>query len=289
VAVTTIVFVLGLINGVISIITFQDTKVREVGSGLYLLFSSITSIFTTLTFTLKFWLVVLAQKGTITNQSYLSFSCVTIDIFLQVFLSSSEWLNAAVIVERAFTVIKGVHFDKKKTKRVAKLVIPGLLGFTILTNIHDPLHRHLIHDIEEQRTWCIVSYSNSVQLFNSIIKIFHFLTPFVLNLSSALIIIITISRNRSRSKKKTIYTEHLREQLRQHRHLLISPVILIILNLPRLIISFISGCMKSARNPWIFLVGYFMACVPSLLTFVIFVLFSEMYKKAFLKAVRKTA
>jgi hypothetical protein len=242
ITVTMVMFLLGLINSTISIMTFQSTKGQETGCGLYILFSSIISLLTTITFTLKFWLVVLAQKGTITNRSYLSFSCVTVDILLQVFLSSSEWLNAAVIIERAVTVIQGVHFNKLKTKHVAKLLIPLLLGFIVSTNIHDPLHRHLIDDIEEKRTWCTVSFSSSVQLFDSITKIFHFLTPFVLNLSSAMTIIITISRNRAKAKKQTVYTEHLREQFREHRHLLISPVILIILNLPRLIISFILGC-----------------------------------------------
>jgi hypothetical protein len=166
---------------------------------------------------------------------------------------ANEWLNAVVIVERAFIVIKGVHFDGKKTKRTAKFIIPLLLIFIILTNIHDPLHRQLIDDTEEQRVWCTVSYSENVQLFDSITKIFHFLAPFVLNASSAIIIIIVISRNHSTTKKQTTYIDHLRKQVRQHRHLLISPVILFLLNLPRLIISFISGCMKSARDPWIYL------------------------------------
>jgi hypothetical protein len=288
-AMTMIIFVLGLINGTLSIMTFQSTKSREVGCGLYLLFSSIISILTTIVFTFKFWLVVLSQNGTITNRSYLAFNCIIVDMLLQVFISSSEWLNAAVIVERAFTVIKGIKFKKAKAKRIAKIIIPILIGLTTLTIIHDPLHRRLIDDPEEQRTWCIVSYSDNIQLFNSIVKLFHFLMPFVFNISSAIVIIITISRNRSRAKKQTTYIEHVREQLREHRYLLISPIILIILHLPRLIITFTSGCMKSARNPWIFLIGYFISCVPSLLTFIIFVLPSDTYKKAFADTIRKRA
>jgi hypothetical protein len=286
-AITMIIFVLGLINGTLSIMTFQSTKSREVGCGLYLLFSSIISILTTIIFTFKFWLVVLSQNGTITNRAYLAFSCIIVDMLLQVFISCSEWLNAAVIVERAFTVIKGTKFEKAKAKCIAKIIIPILIGLTTLTIIHDPLHRRLIDDPEEQRTWCIVSYSDNIQLFDSIMKLFHFLTPFVFNISSAIIIIITISQNRSRAKKQTTYTEHLRQQLREHRYLLISPVILIILHLPRLIITFISGCMKSARNPWIFLIGYFISCVPSLLTFIIFVLPSNTYKKEFADTIKK--
>jgi hypothetical protein len=285
--VTMIMFVLGLINSTFSIITFQSAKSQEVGCGLYLLVSSIISTFITIIFTLKFWLVVLAQKGTLTNRSFISFSCITIDFLLQVLLSSNAWLNAAVIVERAVTVVKGATFDKSKAKRFAKVVIIILLGLIILTNLHDPLHRSLIDDIEEQRTWCIVTYSARIQLFDSIMNIFYFLTPFVLNFSSAVIIIITITRTRSKARRQTNYTAQLREQFREHRHLLISPVILIILALPRLIISFITGCMKSARNPWIFLFSYFISSIPSQLTFVVFVLSSDMYKKEFVKAIRQ--
>ncbi len=137
-------------------------------------------------------------------------------------------------------MIKGVYFDKKNTKRIAKIIICVLIGFTSLTTMHDPLHRRLIDDPEEQRAWCVVSYSNNVQLLNSLIKIFHFHRSFVLNFSSATIIIITISRNRLIAKNQAAYLEHIRKQLLQHRNVLISPIILIILNLPRLIISFIS-------------------------------------------------
>jgi hypothetical protein len=283
-AITMIIFVLGLTNGILSIITFQSKKS---GCGLYLLCSSITSILTAIIFTFKFWLVVLSQNGTITNRSYLKFSCITTDMLLQVFINSSEWLNAAVNAERACVVIKGIAFQKAKAKYIAKRIIPILIGFIILTTIHDPLYRRLIDDSEEQRTWCITSFSDKMQLFNSILKIFHFLTPLIFNISSAITIIVTMSRFRSKTKKQITYKQHLREQFREYRHLLISPIILIILHLPRLIINFIPGCVKSARNPWIFLIGYFISCVPSLLTFIIFVHFSDAYKQEFIDSIRK--
>ncbi|CAF1033075.1 unnamed protein product [Adineta steineri] len=51
--------------------------------------------------------------------------------------------------------------------------------------------------------------------------------------------------------------------------------------IPRLIISFLSGCMKSARDAWFYLIGYFISFIPSMMSFVIFVLPSSMYKKIF--------
>jgi hypothetical protein len=48
--------------------------------------------------------------------------------------------------------------------------------------------------------------------------------------------------------QKQKYNELLNEQFQQHKNLLIGPCVLIILAILRLIISFASGCMKSASN-----------------------------------------
>jgi hypothetical protein len=101
------------------------------------------------------------------------------------------------------------------------------------------------------------------------------------------VVIIIAARTRSNSQKKTPFKEHLREQLQHHKHLLISPLILVVLALPRLIISFLSGCMKSARDSWLYLIGYFISFVPSMMTFVVFVLPSEMYRKEFSKSMKR--
>jgi hypothetical protein len=56
---------------------------------------------------------------------------------------------------------------------------------------------------------------------------------------------------------------------------------LILLSFPRLVISFMKGCMRSAREPWFHLIGYFVSFIPSMLTFFVFVLPSKHYKKEF--------
>ena len=74
---------------------------------------------------------------------------------------------------------------------------------------------------------------------------------------------------------------HLREQWRHHNHLILSSIILIVLATPRQIISFLSGCMKSPRQPGLFLLGYFVSFISPLLAFAIYVLPSPTYKKEF--------
>jgi hypothetical protein len=63
-------------------------------------------------------------------------------------------------------------------------------------NVHEIIYRRLIADDSngEKRIWCIVNYSADIQKYNLVMNIFHFSTPFVINLLSAIIIIIKTAR-----------------------------------------------------------------------------------------------
>jgi hypothetical protein len=100
----------------------------------------------------------------------------------------------------------------------------------------------------------------SVRLFDSTILILHFLILFLLNIISALIMIINVARHRSTVQKQQLYIQQLHKQFYQFKHFLINPMVFIVLVLPQLLISF-------------------MSYVPSMLTFIVFVLLSETYIK----------
>ncbi|CAF1565242.1 unnamed protein product [Rotaria magnacalcarata] len=217
----------------------------------------------------------------IANRSYLYDHCLSIDFLLRVCISMDQWLNASVATERAINGIKGPKLDKRRSKQVAKLTILVLLVLTIVSSIHDPIHRRLLDGGDEKRIWCIVTYASHVQTFNGVIQAVHFSVPFAIDLISFLIIIIKTTRQRSLAKRNEFYKQYLHFQLRQHHHLLISPVISVILALPRLIIVLGSGCMESARKSWLFLAGYFISFIPSMSTFLVFVMPSNLCKKEF--------
>jgi len=113
----------------------------------------------------------------------------------------------------------------------------------------------------------------------------HFIFPFIINFISALLIIIISTRQQAKVRTQQTYKKILNEEIQKHRSLLIGPFVLIILGIPRLIISFASGCMKSANDSWLFLSGYYISLIPPLLTFVIFILPSTVYKQEFDKAI----
>jgi hypothetical protein len=91
------------------------------------------------------------------------------------------------------------------------------------------------------------------------------------------------ARQKTTVQKNQTYRKILKEQIQHHRHLLITPSVLVILAVPRLILYFVSSCMKSINDPWLFLTGYFISFIPSMLTFVVFVVPSKTYKQQFWK------
>jgi hypothetical protein len=279
-------FIVGLINSVLSILTFHNSEARQVGSGFYLLASSISSFFTMCIFVLKFWFFALTHTNTSVNYFVLRGGCVIIEPTLRLALYLDSWLNACVAIERAIAVSRGVKFDKQRSQSAARWIIL-LLPFVIMGSIiHEPLHRELFDDREMESFWCTTRYSSSLQYYNTVILFFHFLGPAAANLFSALFIIFGTVRQRTTTRTGHTYREQFHRQVREHKQLLISPVILVLLSLPRLIISVASSCADASRQPWLYLAGYFISFIPSVLIFVVFVLPSGLYKRQFRESLK---
>ncbi|CAF3905291.1 unnamed protein product [Rotaria sp. Silwood1] len=79
---TTIMLSFGFISSLFSFLTFQRETTRNVGCGLYLLTSSITSMITMSVFTVKFWFLLAWHMGSINNRSFMHVQCVSIDFLL---------------------------------------------------------------------------------------------------------------------------------------------------------------------------------------------------------------
>ncbi|CAF1085187.1 unnamed protein product [Adineta steineri] len=120
---TIIMFVAGLINSILSFITFHHKDSQKVGCGMYLLTSSITSLLTISMLIIKFWFVVLTYINVSTNLSVLRGGCASIEPILKLFLYLDGWLNACVAVERAVLIFKGIL-----TQKMASNNIEGLKG-----------------------------------------------------------------------------------------------------------------------------------------------------------------
>ena len=298
---TMIMFAVGLIDSVLSCLTFQNKDLRRVGCGMYLLASAITSSLTAGMFTIKFWFVVITQMSVYVSLSVRRGGCVSIEPILKLFVYLNTWLNVCVAVERAVNVSKGLNFDKAKSRRVARWIIIILPLCIMVTIIHEPIYRTLSEyktvdvnsgenkpekDITETYAWCMIRYSPSVQVYNTVIQYIHLFVPFIVNLFSALFIIFGTARHRSLAQTTHTYREHAFKQLKEHKQLVISPILLLVLALPRIITSLWLRCVKASWNPWLYLCSYFISFIPSILIFVVFVLPSELYRKTFKESIR---
>ena len=246
--VTLVMTVIGWSNGILALITFKNKKVREVGCGYYMLGSSLSTLVTMTMFVLKFLFLLGIQMGSVTNRTFQAIQCVSVDFLVRVGLNMDQWLMACVAIERAMMIIQETRFSKAKSRQKAKAVIPSLLIVVVISTVYDPIYRRLLDDQssdDEQRTWCIVSYPSSLRVLDSVINMAHFLVPFAINFISATVIIWKGARQRANVRGYFVFKELLGEQLRQHRHLLTTPILVILLGLPRIVISVLSGCLKS--------------------------------------------
>ncbi|CAF4429427.1 unnamed protein product, partial [Adineta steineri] len=148
--------IFSIINGLLSTLTFKSESLLKVGCGLYLLANSVISILTITIFTIKYFQLIIFQMKSITNASFIHFSCILTDVLLKILLSFGDWLYACVAIERTLNATQGVRFNQSKSKYIAKHVIPIILLLISISYIHDPISRRIVYDDDdddEQRTW----------------------------------------------------------------------------------------------------------------------------------------
>ena len=159
-ALTMIITIIGLSNGILLLFTFKNKEPQDVGCDLYLLASSVVILFTMTMFALKFWILVAAQMTYDLNRILLNSQCIMLNFLLRAGLNLDQWLNACIAAERAIITVQGIHFNKERSKKIARYMIVSLLVLMISTTLHDPIGRKLIYDgsdYEEKRIWCVVT------------------------------------------------------------------------------------------------------------------------------------
>ncbi|CAF1341018.1 unnamed protein product [Adineta ricciae] len=284
---TILLFFIGIINGILSMMTFTQKKAREVGCGLYLFSSSITSLITITLFTMKFCLLYLSYQNLSNLQIILTLNCRFIEILLKLFLFIDNWLNTCVAIERTYSVTQGLLFNKRKSRKIAKqIIIPCIFIGNIILLVPHIIYLHIFEDQIEGRTWCVIYYKTWLKFYTIVMIFLNYFVPLIIQISSTIIIIIVTARQRSISQVDVRFWNHLRRKIRKYKQLLISPMIIILLTLPHLIVTVILDCNKSSRLFWFFLLSYFSSFIPATFVFTIFVIPSPLYRKQFKQCIR---
>jgi hypothetical protein len=210
--------------------------------------------------------------------------CILIEYCLKCLPTIVDWINACVPLERVWATQIGINFDTARSKRWAKkliLLLPLLVASTLL---HDPLHRQSFADPRlngGRHPWCVVQFESKVaRSYNMTINLLHYFIPFLINLGCIGVIFQSLARTKARAKHQN-YRDVLKEQVLAYKNWIIGPIVLVMLALPRLVFALVFTCI-STSTPWqtyMLLSGYFVAFLPQMASFIIFVLPSEFYKK----------
>ena len=285
-SILTMMITFGSVGNVLCLMTFARKKSRETGCGYYLLNMSLYNQLVLLVLGLRFVYLLNTQMVVWSDRRGSLILCQCLEYGLIVLPNLSNWLSACVSIERTYAVVRGALFNKQTSIRVAKYLCVLFLILLAGTTVHKPFARQLIEDPRLGRyTWCITKFnSQSWQKLASILSIFHLLGPFLINFLSTGILLVVITRQRStiRKDKTTLsFSAALRKQMAYYKHLIISPMILLILNFPRLVISLGSVCVDTSWRNYVYLAGYFISFLPFMTTFFIFITPAPVYQDEF--------
>jgi len=227
-------------------------------------------------------------------------SCAMIEYLLKWFLTSCEWLNACVALERTLVVLYETRFSHLTSKRLSKwFIIIVLISISIISS-PELFFRRIITDIQDGRTWCVLTLNKHQPKFlilYIVSNVFLFLLPLIINLISGIIIIIgtflskqksrlhlaTDIKNKNKSNRKF---NEIKEHIMKHKRILIGPVVLACLGIPRILFLFIFICTKLDQHPYPSLLGYLIGFLPSMSVLFVFILPSHVYRLALLSFIK---
>lgn len=283
IAFLSLMIILGSIGNFLCIITLVRKNSRKSGCGYYLLLTSICNQLALVLLGLRFVYFLVTQMVVWDDQTLSLILCRCLEYTLILSPNLSNWLSACVSIERTLAVVRGGRFNHQTSIRAAKYLCIILVIVLGGLTVHEPLSRQLIEDPRLGRyTWCIAQYKSVPwRALASTLSIIHLLGPFLINFFSTCILVVAISRqkiNVRKTKNPQAFTVVLHEQIARYKHLIISPIVLLILASPRLIITLGSLCIDTTWRNYIFLAGYIISFIPFMTTLFIFIIPSPVYQ-----------
>lgn len=226
-----LLLVFGMIFNTIGILVFSKKKSRQVGCDLYLLN-----------------LTIISQIGLIP--------------------SLFDWFTVCISMERAYVVIKDVRFTKvvaRKTLKVSPWIILVVFLWNILSTLHRPFYLRLsdeqtMNDELRGHPWCVLDLpSTSWNIYEKSITLCHLVVPFMLNLFSIIGFIFYKTKLQLTSITKENQDSTLaviRKQISKYKPIVISPTVILILEIPRFVLTFTLACIDHDWQRYVYLVGY---------------------------------
>ena len=288
-----IILSFSLIFNTIGIVVFSTKKVRQVGCDLYLLHLAIVAEIGVVLLFLRFLYMLLVRIYVVDNLLLIRVSCISLEYLLRLATSLFDWLTVCISMERAYTVIKDVHFTRivaAKTLKISRWIIVFVVLMNILTTLHRPFYLTLadepgFDDEPQGHPWCVLDFGKtSWSVYEKVINIGHLIIPFILNLLSIITFIwqrIHFELTSTTRKNKASRFAIIKEQLLKYKSILIGTMTVIVLEIPRFILTFTLACIDQTWQKYIYLFGYLVSFLPLAGLVFIYVMPSPKYKRQF--------
>ena len=288
-----ILLLFSLIFNTISAIVFSSKKLRQVGCDLYLLCLTIVSKIGLILLFLRFIYTMMVRMYVVDNDLLVRIGCISLEYLLRLVPSLFDWLTVCISVERAYTLSKDIRFTKvfaTKTLKISRLVILIVFLVNILTTLHRPFHLRLVDEPSfghetQGHPWCVLDFDKtSWNTYEKVINLCHLLIPLILNILS-IIIFLSYKVNFElkldiRENKANVYGV-IKEQLLKYKALLISTTTIIILEIPRIVLTLTLACIDHPWQRYVYLIGYLISFLPLAGIVLIYVVPSPKYRKQF--------
>ncbi|CAF1580370.1 unnamed protein product [Adineta ricciae] len=295
----TIILCLSFLFNTINLIIFSNKKLRQVGCDLYLFNLTIISQIGLIFVCLRYLYTLLIQMYLIENVRLIKILCQLFEYFSRLFPSVFDWLTVCISIERTYTLIKDVHFTKRsalKTLKISRWISFIVLLFNGLLTLHRPFYFELVDEPtinggKQGHPWCILDFkSTSWDSYEKFINIFQLIIPMILNLGSILFFLLYKIKHELTILRKNYQRNRLfilKEQILKYKLLIISPIVISILEIPRLILTFVLSCIQYKWQRYIYLISYIISFLPLTAILFIYVMPSPKYSKEFKSNLRR--
>ena len=295
-----LVVLISLVSNLISFFILSDKKLQQAGCDLYLLVAVVISELGIVALFLRYLYMIIIQMYVIENFVFMKIACLLLEYLIRVIPSLFDWLVACISTERTYMIMKDIHSTKILASRVQKLArwaVLLVISLNILSTLHRPFFLTLVGEPILRggllrHPWCILrSNSNSWNIYERFINIFHLIVPFVLNMISITYFIFhrakmeLISSVRNQKQKFTLVIQ---QQISKYKTILISPLLVTVVEIPRLVLTFTNGCAQEEWHQTAYLVGYLASYLPLTAVLFIYILPSPKYRTQFRKILRES-
>lgn len=219
--------------------------------------------------------------------------CLCLEYLLRLLPPLFDWFIVCISIERAYIVMTNVQFTqliRPARIRSTRCIIALIYLFNIVSTLHRPFHFALVgepirHSDRVRHPWCILHFhSNRWNIYEKFINIFHLLTPLLLNSISIVSFLFykirfQLTSSTTKTSKKQ-FCAILRYQLLKYKSVVISTLLIVILEMPRCLVTFFYACIIHRWHRPILLSVHLLSFLPLTALLFIYILPSPKYNQS---------